>query len=162
MSKHGSLLLIQGPQATIVDLPTEFSKTGKFTSPLPINPAAAPLSRGHFKCPARHARLEKSSNIHAPTLCTTCHGSGHAALACCRFCYLRICKRCAGVLGKCENDLESMLEELVRGAGQFGRLERAARSRMSRRRTDMHMASVKGRRARLTRDRQNSDKEKRA
>jgi hypothetical protein len=114
IAKHASLLPTRGPQPTIVDLPTELSKTGEFTSPLPVNPAAAPLSRAHFKCAAKHARLKKSSNLYAPTLCTTCHGSGDAVLAGCRCCYLRMCKKCAGLLGKCGNDLESMLEELVR------------------------------------------------
>jgi hypothetical protein len=114
ISKYISLLPTPGPQKTIVDLHAELSNTGNFTSPLPINPAATRLSRAHFKCTAKHARLKKSSNVYAPTLCTTCHRSGDVVFACCRFCYLRICRRCAGLLRKCGNDLKAMLEELVR------------------------------------------------
>jgi len=114
MSKHASLLPIPSPQATIIDLSSELSKTDRFTSPLPVNPAAAPLCRTHFKCLEKHAYLKKSSNVYAPTLCTTCHGMGQSVLACCQCCYLRMCKRCARLLSKSRNDLECMLEELVR------------------------------------------------
>ena len=87
----------------------------RYSEPLGVDDLAhcAGLSRAHFRCPAKHSRLGESSNVHAPTLCTTCHRSGDAALACCRFCYLRICRRCADLLGTCGNDLERLLAELV-------------------------------------------------
>ncbi len=114
MKKHSALLPTCGPQLALINLPVELSKTGTFTSPLPINLATAALTRGHFRCPEKHVRLRKSKNVYAPTLCTTCHKGGDAMFAQCKCCNLRMCKDCARLLSKAENTLEGLLEELVR------------------------------------------------
>ena len=111
-AQNSDLLPFTGPQPVVIDLKSELAKTGRFISPLPPNPAAASLSRLHFKCHAKHASMKPSSNAYAPTPCTTCHAEGDVVLVACRCCYLRMCRRCAGLLSR-SKDLEEMLWKLV-------------------------------------------------
>ena len=114
INKHKALLPKAGPQPVIVNLKTEIASTGTFTSPLPINPAVASLTRAHFKCPARACRMRAQSNApgHHPVPCMTCHEKEGKHFRTCWVCGLQVCTRCQLLLVQ-KLELEDMLGELV-------------------------------------------------